>query len=96
MLMPKLDAYFLKVSAHGLLKLAAKDSIRGKKSENLAFLHYFFEAKTGECDPENWSSCNRFGIIISCSITYNAEMSVHVSLKVTTKASLRGKKAMKI
>ena len=53
MLMPKLDAYFLKVSAHGLLKLAAKDSIRGKKSENLAFLHYFFEAKTGECDPEN-------------------------------------------
>ena len=53
MLMPKLDAYFLKASVHGLLKLAAKDSIRGKKSENLAFLRYFFEAKTGECDPEN-------------------------------------------
>ena len=33
MLMPKLDAYFLKVSAHGLLTLAAKDSIRGKNQK---------------------------------------------------------------
>ena len=50
--MRKLDTYFLKVSAHVLLKLAVKGSIRGKKSENLAFLGYFFKAKSEACDQK--------------------------------------------
>ena len=53
MLIPNVDTYFLKVSANVLLKLAAKDSIRGKKSENLAFLRYFFQAKMEECVQKN-------------------------------------------
>ena len=48
--MSVLDTYFLEVSAHTLLKAATKSSFRGKKSENLAFLGYFSEAKTEEYD----------------------------------------------
>ena len=48
MLMSGLDTYFLEVSAHALLKAAPKSSLRAKKSQNLAFLGYFSEAKTEE------------------------------------------------
>ena len=50
MLISGLDTYFLEVSAHALLKAAAKSSFRGKKLENLAFLGYFSEVKTEEYD----------------------------------------------
>ena len=50
--MSKLDTYFLEVSAHVLLKLAAKYSIRSKKSKNLVFLLCFFKAKTEECNKK--------------------------------------------
>ena len=50
MIMPGLDRYFLEVSAHVLPKLATKTSFRDKKSENVAFLGYFSEAKTEEYD----------------------------------------------
>ena len=36
-----LDTYFQEVSAHALLKVAKKGSLRGRKSKNLAFLAYF-------------------------------------------------------
>ena len=52
MLNPNLNTYFLKVSAYVLLKLAAKDSFRGKKSENVAILGYFSQAKMKECDQK--------------------------------------------
>ena len=42
-----LDTYFLEVSPHALLKVATKTSFNGKKSENLAFLGYFFRSKNG-------------------------------------------------
>ena len=46
-----LDTYFLEVSADASLKVATKDSFRGKKkSKYLAFLGYFSEAKTEECN----------------------------------------------
>ena len=50
MLMSGLDTYFPEMSAHALLKAATKSSFRGKKSENLAYLGYFSEAKTEEYD----------------------------------------------
>ena len=50
MQMSGFDKYFLEMSAHCLLKIDFKDSSRGKKSENLAFLGYFPEAKTEECN----------------------------------------------
>ena len=46
MLMSGLDAYFLEVSAHDLLKAATQSSFSVKKSKNLAFLGYFSEVKT--------------------------------------------------
>ena len=48
-----LGKYFLEVSAYALLKVATKDSFRGKKSENLAFLGYFPEAKTEKCNQKD-------------------------------------------
>ena len=54
MFMSKLDTYFLEVNAHVLLKLAAKDSIRSKKSKNLVFLLCFFKAKTEECHKKKF------------------------------------------
>ena len=47
MLISGLDTYFLEVSAHALLKVATETSFNGKKSENLAFLGYFFRSKNG-------------------------------------------------
>ena len=82
-----LDTFFLEVSAHTLLKAATKGSFRNKR--NLAFLGYFSEAKTEECNQKNKSVCNRFGIIIPCSATYFLEGGAHVSLKVATKVFWR-------
>ena len=53
MLMSGLDTYFLEVSAHAFLKVATKGSFRGKKYENLAFLGYFSEAETKECNQKD-------------------------------------------
>ena len=50
MFISRLDTYILEVSAHALLKIATTGSFRGKKSENLAFLIYFSEAKAVEYD----------------------------------------------
>ena len=47
MLMSGLDAYFLEVNAHALLKIATKGSFRGGKSENVV-LGCFSEVE--ECD----------------------------------------------
>ena len=70
--MSKLDTYFLEVNAHVLLKLAAKDSIRSKKSKNLVFLLCFFKAKTEECHKkkfevpaEDWHHYILFNYLLS-------------------------------
>ena len=81
-----LETYFLEVSVHALLKAATKGFFRKKK---LAFLGYFSEARTEECNEKSKSVCNRFGIIIPCSATYFLEGGAHVSLKVATKVFWR-------
>ena len=43
MLISGLDIYFLEVSVDALLKVATETSFSGKKSENVAFLGYFFQ-----------------------------------------------------
>ena len=50
MLISGIDTYFLEASAHALLKIATKCSFSGIKSENLAFLSYFSQAKMEEYD----------------------------------------------
>ena len=46
MLMSGLDTHFLEVNVHALLKIATKGSVRGKKSEILAFWVFFSEAES--------------------------------------------------
>ena len=46
MLISVLDTYFLGASAHALLKVATETFFSVKKSKKLAFLGYFFRAKT--------------------------------------------------
>ena len=82
-----LNTYFLEISAPAFLKTATKGSFRNEKK--LAFLGYFSEAKTEECNQKNKSVCNRFGIIMPCSATYFLEGGAHVSLKVATKVFWR-------
>ena len=53
MLTASLHSYFPEVSAQVSRKLAANSSFRGKKYENLAFLGYFSEAKTEECNQKH-------------------------------------------
>ena len=65
---------------------------RGKKLLKLRFLDYFSKAKTEECDQEDWSVSDKFGIITTSSAAYYLEMGAPVSLKVATKACFGGKK----
>ena len=51
--MSSLDTCFMEVSAQAFLKVATKSSFRGKKYRNLAFLGYFSEAKTEECNQKD-------------------------------------------
>ena len=69
MIMSSLDTYFLEVSDNALLKVTTKSYFRGKEYRNLAFLGYFSEAKTEECNQKYWSVFIRFSIIIPCSDT---------------------------
>ena len=50
MIISSLDTYFLEVSDNALLKVTTKNSFRGKEYRNLAFLCYFSEVKTEECN----------------------------------------------
>ena len=85
MLISNLDTYFLEVSVHVLLKVAAKSSFRGKKIWKFSILGYFSKAKAEEYGQKDWRVCNRFGIIITCSGTDFLEFGARVSLKVATK-----------
>ena len=53
MLMPGSNTYFLKVSGHVSLKVATKDSFRGKNNlKTLHFSGYFSKTKMEECDQK--------------------------------------------
>ena len=43
-----------------------------------------------------WNVFDQFSITIPCSATYFLEVGAHVSLKVATRGSLRGKKLWKL
>ena len=49
-----------------------------------------------ESDQNVWNVFDQFGSTISCSGAYFLEVGAHVSLKVATKGSIRGKKSLKI
>ena len=49
-----------------------------------------------ECHQEDWNVSNKFGTITLCLATYFLKVDARFSLKVVTKASLRGRKILKI
>ena len=49
-----------------------------------------------ECDKEDWSISDTFGIITPCSATCHLEVGAPVSLKLASKTSFGGKKSLKI
>ena len=90
--------YFLKVGKCVSLSVPTKVFLEVKKTWkfekllNLKFLDYFSKTKTEECDQEDWSVSNKFGIITPCTATYHIEVGAPASMKAATKASLRVKK----
>ena len=66
MLMSGLDTHFLEVNVHPLLKIATKGSVRGKKSEILAFWGFFSEANRRSTTKVNYVFFHNFGTFIPC------------------------------
>ena len=60
------------------------------------FFGSFSIAKTEWCDQKVWNVFDQSGISIAFSATYFMEVGARVSLKVTAKVSIRGKKTLKI
>ena len=60
------------------------------------FLGYFSKAKTEKWLQKVSNVSNHFGITIPCSATYFMEVGARVSLKLTTKGSVKCKNTVKI
>ena len=84
--------YLVQLHLTRFIESSHQSFFRGKKLLKLRFLDYFSKAKTEECDQEDWSVSDKFGIITTSSATYHLEMGAPVSLKVATKACFGGKK----
>ena len=76
MLISGLDTYFLEVSADALLKVVTEASFSGKKSENLAFLGYFFQEQNRRSMA--FVFFHNFRTLLPCSDTYFLEVSARV------------------
>ena len=59
-------------------------------------LENFSKAEVEECNQEDWSVSDKFGINTPCSAIYFLEEGACVSLKVAIKGSVRGKSTLKI
>ena len=58
----------------------------------IQYVKFFFsKTKTEEYNQKVWNIFDQFGITIPCSATHFLQVGARVSLKVTTKGSLRGK-----
>ena len=58
------------------LKVTTKVFLEVKKLLKLRFLDYFFKAVSQECDQEDWSVSDTFGIITLLLATCNLEVGV--------------------
>ena len=73
------------------LKAATKSSLQGKKnSESLGFQATFLKQKRRSA-IKKWSDYNKFGVNISCSVTFFPKAGARFLLKVATKAFFGGK-----
>ena len=59
--------YFLEVGARVPLKVATKVFLEIEKLLKFRFLDYFSKAETEECDQEDYSVSDKFGIFTPCS-----------------------------
>ena len=85
-IIPSSGTYFLEVVSRDSLKAAIKVVLDVKKLLKLRILDYFSNAKTEECDQEDWKVFDKFGIM---------KMGAPISMKAATIASLRVKKTLK-
>ena len=73
------------------LKATTKSALQGKKnSEYLGFPAAFLKQKRRSA-IKKWSEYNKFGVNISCSVTFFPKAGACFLLKVATKASFGGK-----
>ena len=93
---PASGAYFLEIGACVSLKAATKVFLEVKKLLKLRLFDYFLNAKTEECDQEDWSEFDKIGIKNTCSSADHLEVSAPTSLIAATKAYLIGKKLWKL
>ena len=80
-------AYFLEVGARFSLKVDTKVSFRGKRLWKFQLFGYFSKSKT-ECDHEDWTVSEKFGIITPRLDTFFLELGARFSLNVVTNAFL--------
>ena len=73
------------------MKVDSKAIFSGKKTVKIE-TRLISKAKMEECDQEDWSVSDIFGIITLCSATYHLVVGGPVSLNLATKASFGGKK----
>ena len=77
------------------LKAATKSSLQGKKnSESLGFQATFLKQKQ-RCAIKKWSDYNKFGVNISCSVTFFPKVGARILLKVAIKASFGDKEKLR-
>ena len=86
----------LEVGGPVSFKVATKSLLEVKTFWKNIFLGSFSKGKTEECEQKVWIVFDQFGIIIPCFATFSLEVGAHVSLKVTTKGSIRVKNILKI
>ena len=66
------------------------------RSVNFIISRSEFRCFQEECDKKAWNAFDQFDINLSCSATYFLEVAGHVSYRVSTTSSLRGKDTVKI
>ena len=86
-------ATYLEVSAHISLKIARESFLEAKILRKFWFLGTFLKQKRRDerCDQNNWSDCDKFGMVMSCSAAYCMEVGARVSWKVAMKVFLEVK-----
>ena len=77
------------------MKVDSKAIFSGKKTVKIE-IRLISKAKMEECDQEDWSVSDIFGIITLCSATYHLVVGGPVSLNLATKASFGGKKTLRL
>ena len=95
---PKIFEYLWEISASATFFWKLVHSSHWKSPlvlRKFRFSGYLSKTKKEERNQKDWHVCHKFGIIKPFSATYFPEVGAQVSLNVTTKGSIWGKKIWK-